>query len=137
MTNWTYGALAAVVLTAGCADVTRGMNDVRNGPQSQSPSTIATPTTVALPQAAPVAPQPVVTTAAQNNACGAAQYQSLVNGPSSAAFALANIPGSSRHYGSQEAVANDTPSRLNFVHSGTAVEAVIDPASTILRIFCG
>ena len=68
--------------------------------------------------------------------CGAPQFQSLVGGPSKAVFGL-DIPGSSRHYGSKEHVATDTPSRLNFVHSGTAVEAVMDPHSTILRVFCG
>ena len=68
--------------------------------------------------------------------CGASQLQSLVGGPSKAAIKL-DIPDSSRHYGSEERVATNTPSRLNFVHSGTAVESVIDPNSTILRVFCG
>jgi hypothetical protein len=74
--------------------------------------------------------------ATTSDACGASRYKNLVGGPSSAVFALP-IPGSSRHYGSQERPATDDPSRLNIVHSGTAVDAVIDPNSTILRVFCG
>ena len=70
------------------------------------------------------------------DACGASQYQNLVGGPSRAATSL-DIPGDSRHYGSEERVATDTPTRLNFVHSGTAFESVTDPKSTIARVFCG
>jgi len=72
-----------------------------------------------------------------SDACGASQYQDLVGGPSSAAMSLRDIPGSSRHYGSEERTATNDPTRLNFVHSGTAIEAVIDPDSTIIRVFCG
>jgi len=71
-----------------------------------------------------------------SDACGASQYQSLVGGPSSATSGL-DIPGSSRHYGSEERTATNDPSRLNFVHSGTAIESVIDPNSTVTRVFCG
>ena len=78
----------------------------------------------------PVAPTDAADT------CGAAQYQHLVGGPSRATSGLA-IPGDSRHYGSEETVATDKPSRLNFVHSGTALDSVVDPASTVARVFCG
>ncbi|AWB49596.1 hypothetical protein HYN69_14795 [Gemmobacter aquarius] len=77
-----------------------------------------------------------VNVAKSTDACGASQYQSLVGGPSMAAVSL-NIPGSSRHYGSDEPVATNVPSRLNFVHSGSAVDAVADPASRVVRVFCG
>lgn len=70
------------------------------------------------------------------DACGASQYQSLVGGPSMAAMPL-NIPDDSRHYGSDEPVATNVPSRLNFVHSGSAVDAVTDPSSRVVRVFCG
>ncbi|MDR0253544.1 MAG: hypothetical protein LBI75_10200, partial [Brucellaceae bacterium] len=70
------------------------------------------------------------------DACGASQYQKLVGGPSSATMKL-KIPADSRHYGREERVATDTPSRLNFVHSGTAAESVINPKSTVVRVFCG
>ncbi len=73
---------------------------------------------------------------ADADACGASQYQNLVGGPSSAVMTL-SIPGDSRHYGSEESVATNDPTRLNFVHSGTAFEAVTDPNSTVLRVFCG
>ena len=71
-----------------------------------------------------------------SNTCGAAQLQNLVGGPSSAVTGL-NIPSDSRHYGSEERTATDNPYRLNFVHSGTAIDAVIDPKSTVVRVFCG
>jgi hypothetical protein len=71
-----------------------------------------------------------------SDACGAAQYQNLVGGPSKATSGL-DIPGDSRHYGSEETVATNNPSRLNFVHSGTALESVMDPSSTVARVFCG
>lgn len=70
------------------------------------------------------------------DACGASLHQKYVGGPSSATSAL-KIPDNSRHYGRHERTATDTPSRLNFVHSGTAVESVTDPKSTVLRVFCG
>ena len=70
------------------------------------------------------------------DACGADRYQGLVGGPSSAVSTL-NIPGDSRHYGRTDATAHDTPERLNFVHSGTALESVINPNSTVIRVFCG
>lgn len=70
------------------------------------------------------------------DACGASQYQKYVGGPSSATSAL-KIPENSRHYGRHERTAADTPSRLNFVHSGTAVESVTNPKSTVVRVFCG
>jgi len=76
------------------------------------------------------------TPSATSDTCGASQYQALVGGPSRAAIDL-DIPGDSRHYGSEEAVATNVPSRLNFVHSGTAIEAVVDPNSTVVRVFCG
>lgn len=79
---------------------------------------------------------PPSTTASASDACGASQFQSLVGGPSSAVSGL-DIPGDSRHYGREEAVATDNPSRLNFVHSGTAIESVTNPNSTVVRIFCG
>ena len=78
--------------------------------------------------------QPVATVASDQ--CGAAKYQALVGGPSSAVQGL-DIPNESRHYGSQENVATDNPSRLNFIHSGTAIESVTDPKSTVIRVFCG
>lgn len=78
--------------------------------------------------------QPVASQSA-SDACGAFAYANLVGGPSSAVMAL-DIPGTSRHYGSQERVATNDPSRLNFVHSGTAFEAVADPSSTVVRAFC-
>lgn len=68
--------------------------------------------------------------------CDASQYQSLVGGLSAAASGL-KIPGDSRHYGREERVATNKPSRLNFVHSGTAVESVTNPKSTVIRVFCG
>lgn len=71
-----------------------------------------------------------------SDACGASRYQNLVGGPSSATSGL-KIPGDSRHYGREERVATDTPSRLNFVHSGTAVESVTNPKSKVIRVFCG
>lgn len=77
---------------------------------------------------------PAITSTADN--CGASQYQQLVGGPSSATLKL-KIPPQSRHYGSEERVATDMPSRLNFIHSGTAFEAVTNPKSTIVRVFCG
>ncbi len=70
------------------------------------------------------------------DACGAAQYQNLVGGPSSAVRGL-DIPSDSRHYGSEERTATNNPSRLNFVHSGTAFESVTNPNSTVVRVFCG
>ena len=70
------------------------------------------------------------------DACGASLHQKYVGGPSSATSTL-KIPDSSRHYGRHERTATDTPSRLNFVHSGTAVESVTDPKSTVLKVFCG
>lgn len=70
------------------------------------------------------------------DSCGASAYESFLGGPSSAVFDL-DIPGTSRHYGSAEAVATDNPSRLNFVHSGTAIEAVADPSSRVVQVFCG
>jgi len=70
------------------------------------------------------------------DACGASQYQNLVGGPSSATSGL-KIPGDSRHYGREEHVATNKPSRLNFVHSGTAVQSVTNPKSTVIRVFCG
>lgn len=76
-------------------------------------------------------------TMASSDQCGASQLQGLVGGPSMAATSLANIPGSSRHYGSEETVATDNPSRLNFVHSGTAVDSVMNPDSRVIRVFCG
>ena len=75
-------------------------------------------------------------TATATDACGASRYQGLAGGPSSAVMGL-DIPGDSRHYGSEERVATDTPSRLNFVHSGSAAEAVTNPKSTVVRVFCG
>ncbi|MBU2934584.1 hypothetical protein [Pacificibacter sp. 1_MG-2023] len=135
-------ALTLCILGAALAGCTQGSDNlpVRTTPQAQHPSDWARAqsgivsvqnarSTVAMapvPQGNPV-PQ---------DTCGASQYQSLVGGPSRATSTL-NIPGSSRHYGSQENVATNTPSRLNFVHSGTAVESVIDPTSTVIRVFCG
>lgn len=84
--------------------------------------------------AAPVAGSAMVASA---DTCGAARLQGLVGGPSSAVMALSGIPGDARHYGSEERVATDNPSRLNFVHSGTAVDAVMNPGSRVIRIFCG
>lgn len=76
-------------------------------------------------------------TMASSDQCGAGQLQGLVGGPSMAVMSLANIPADSRHYGSEEPVATDNPSRLNFVHSGTAVDSVMNPASRVIRVFCG
>jgi hypothetical protein len=89
-----------------------------------------------LPLPAPMQTPVQVVASTPADTCGAAQYQALVGGPSAATLDLP-IPGTSRHYGSEEAVATDTPTRLNFVHSGTAIESVTNPASTILRVFCG
>lgn len=75
--------------------------------------------------------------AASTDACGASQYQNLVGGPSSVAGKLTDIPDDSRHYGSEETVATNNPNRLNFVHSGTAIESVTNPDSTVIRVFCG
>jgi hypothetical protein len=77
---------------------------------------------------------PQVTSA--SDTCGASQYQNLVGGPSKAASAL-NVPGNTRHYGNEEIVATDNAARLNFVHSGTAFDAVVDPSSTVTQVFCG
>lgn len=76
------------------------------------------------------------TTTATSDACGASKYQHLVGGPSRATHGLP-IPGSSRHYGSEEPVATNSPSRLNFVHSGTAFDSVTNPNSKVIRVFCG
>ena len=99
--------------------------EIRNSPQTIDPtgsrSSMAAPVSARL----------------STDTCGASQFQSLVGGPSSAATSLSNIPGTSRHYGSDERVATNTSSRLNFVHSGTAIEALMDPKSTIKRVFCG
>lgn len=84
----------------------------------------------------PATTAPATVASGTADTCGASQFQSLVGGPSSAVTGL-DIPGDSRHYGNQEAVATDTPSRLNFVHSGTAIESVTDPNSTVIRVFCG
>ncbi len=75
-------------------------------------------------------------TTSARDTCGAADYQNLVGGPSSSVMGL-NIPGDTRHYGSEESPATNNPSRLNFVHSGTAIESVTNPNSTIIRVFCG
>nr|WP_319250439.1 hypothetical protein [uncultured Celeribacter sp.] len=94
-------------------------------------------TAVAL--AACVTSDPVGTTSAANTAtdqCGASKYRHLVGGPSSATIGL-DIPDNSRHYGREERVATDKPSRLNFVHSGTAVESVTNPGSKVVAVFCG
>lgn len=127
-------ALKFCILGAALAGCTQGTLPVRTTPQAQHPSDWAR----AQSGAAPV--QNVQSTMAMapasQDTCGASQYQSLVGGPSRATSTL-NILGSSRHYGSQEIVATNTPSRLNFVHSGTAVESVIDPTSTVIRVFCG
>ena len=75
--------------------------------------------------------------AQSDDACGASQYHHLVGGPSRATTDL-DVPGNSRHYGIEELVTTDfSPARLNFVHSGTAIEAVIAPGSTVVRIYCG
>jgi outer membrane biosynthesis protein TonB len=103
-----------------------------------SPAPTTAPTTANAPLPLPDAmrnpsPQAEVTF---TDTCGAAQYQRLVGGPSNAISGLP-IPGSARHYGSAEPVATDVPSRLNFVHSGTAIDILLNPASTITRVFCG
>lgn len=77
------------------------------------------------------------TTGSQTDTCNADVLQVLVGGPSSATSGL-DVPASSRHYGSQETIdPRIVPSRLNFVHSGTAIESVTDPKSTVKRVFCG
>lgn len=92
------------------------------------------PAVVAAPAQVPA---PEMVTMASSDQCGAGRLQGLVGGPSMAVMSLANIPGDSRHYGSDEPVATDNPSRLNFVHSGTAVESVTNPDSRVIRVFCG
>jgi len=79
---------------------------------------------------------PATTSHEGSDMCGASRFQHMVGGPSRATISL-DIPADSRHYGSQERVATNDPSRLNFVHSGTAVESVTDPNSTVIRVFCG
>lgn len=125
--------VASVVLLTCMASCSSTQNlPVRNGPQAIHPADWQRvqngemqPTTVnsSVP-------------GKQSDACGAAQLQYLVGGPSSATLRL-NIAGDSRHYGGQERVATNVPTRLNFVHSGTATDAVIDPSSTVVRVFCG
>lgn len=141
--------LLSVVALAGCQTNTPTVIQI-TGPASAPtgvmaagtvPIAVAEPTIAASAPAQASAPAPAPTAApvrvaAVADTCGAAAYQALVDGPSSAVFGLP-IPGSSRHYGSDERTATDTPSRLNFVHSGTAVDAVVDPASTVQRVFCG
>ncbi|WP_039019559.1 hypothetical protein [Halocynthiibacter namhaensis] len=73
---------------------------------------------------------------ASSDACGASQFEHLVGGPSRATIGL-DIADDSRHYGSEERVATNVPTRLNFIHSGTAFESVTDPSSTIIKVFCG
>ena len=113
-------SVLSFLLLVGCSN----RYIVRDGPQSTHPGDTISGVT------APTLEQP------QTDTCGAAQFQSLVGRPSSEAIKL-DIPSSSRHYGSEEHVATDNSSRLNFVHSGTAVESVTDPTSTIIRVFCG
>lgn len=79
---------------------------------------------------------PVAPSGDGSDMCGASRFQHLVGGPSRATNGL-DIPGDSRHYGSEERVATNVPTRLNFVHSGTAIESVTDPNSTVIRVFCG
>ena len=137
--------LIFVAALAGCQTNTESVTQI-TGPASAPTearvvSDVPAPVAVSAPVAAP-ATGAIATTAAPVQAaatadrCGAARYQALVGGPSSAVFGLP-IPGSSRHYGSEERPATDTPSRLNFVHSGTAIDAVVDPTSTVQRVFCG
>ncbi|MBU2868205.1 hypothetical protein [Pacificibacter marinus] len=129
--------LKICILGAALAGCTQGSGNlpVRTTPQAQHPSQWARAQSHATPSytaASAVTVAPVE----QADTCGASRYQSLVGGPSRATSGL-NIPSSSRHYGSDEIVATNTPSRLNFVHSGTAVESVIDPMSKVIRVFCG
>ncbi len=120
-------------LAAGCSN--SGSLPVRNGPQEIHPSdwqrmqngTMEAPSSNLADR---------MMGSSQSDTCGATQLQYLVAGPSSATRGL-NISGDSRHYGSNESVATNTPSRLNIVHSGTAVESVSDPNSTVVRVFCG
>lgn len=123
----TFCAVLSACSTSGSA--------VRNGPQALNPVTGVAdyPAAAASAASETSATEGVAKT---SDACGASQFQSLVGGPSSATFGL-DIPGSSRHYGREERVATDTPTRLNFVHSGTAVDAVTNPNATVIRVFCG
>jgi len=69
--------------------------------------------------------------------CGASQLQHLVGGPSHATADL-DVPESARHYGVDDLVTTDfSPARLNFVHSSSGAAALTDPASTVIRIYCG
>ena len=120
MTKILTASVLGFLLLVGCSN----RFVVREGPQSVHPGDIVRNVT------APTHQQP------QTDTCGASQLQNLVGSPSSEAIKL-DIPSSSRHYGSEEHVATDNSSRLNFVHSGTAVESVTDPTSTIIRVFCG
>ncbi|MBB3993901.1 hypothetical protein GGR95_001532 [Sulfitobacter undariae] len=112
-------AFSATLLSACSSNL-----EVRNGPQEIHPSSYLN--TGPVSQATP----------ARTDACGASQLQHLVGGPSKATHSL-KIPGDSRHYGRSEKVATDTPSRLNFVHSGTDIESVTNPKSKVIRVFCG
>ena len=125
-----FGICVMIGVLAGCSRGSDGVA-VRNGPQAVHPSS-----TVQAQMGTAVSPVAQYSAGTQGDSCGAAQYQSLVGGPSSATFGL-QIPGDSRHYGRSERVATDTPSRLNFVHSGSAVDAVVNPRSTVTRVFCG
>ncbi|MDG1449787.1 MAG: hypothetical protein P8Q93_07775 [Ascidiaceihabitans sp.] len=107
-------------IVAGCSQEL----EVRHGPQAIHPSDWR------------YASDGAISTSASLDSCGASSYQNLVGGPSKATIQL-DIPAGSRHYGSEEVVATDTPSRLNFVHSGTDIESVTNPNSTVLRVFCG
>ena len=130
MKKLSFALLSGVIL-ASC-----GSNDVsiRSGPQDLHPVTgLPIGTTVS---SAETAPSVTTVSSATSDACGAAQYQYIVGQPSKNTLSL-NIPGDSRHYGSTERVATNNPNRLNFVHSGTAVEAVTDPNSTVIKVFCG
>lgn len=80
---------------------------------------------------------PTVRKATLTDQCGASKYAYLVGGPVTATQNLP-IANNSRYYGRNEPFATNNPNRLNFVVSTTsAVDAVIDKSSTIIRVFCG
>lgn len=145
--KFIVGACLVLSLTAGCSS--NRVLEVRTGPQPIHPSEYVNGSRAPV-VAAPVAVQPVATSApiqtiattvhspaVAGDTCGASAYQHLVGGPSSPVWSL-DIAAESRHYGPSETTANDTPTRLNFVHSsGDVFDAIFSDRSTVLRVFCG
>ncbi len=146
MKSITGIAALSVLILGACSS--RDNLPVRHGPQPIHPAEYVRKS-APVAQAAPASvvangPYTTITTYSYEpknpvpnaDACGAAQYQNLVGGPSSAVQSI-SVPGATRHYGSEETTETGFSSRLNFVHSGTAIDAVTDPSSTVTRVFCG